>query len=192
MADRPAGNRASANRENAARSTGPASAAGKARASRNALGQGLFAGIEADGLLTGRARKLAARLTAQAAGPAAGEHVQALAEAVAQRSVEISHIRALRQAAFLAAQLRAASGGTLAHSAQTLAALTERFGADTVSRLKRFLAQGERDLKDESERTTLALRNGLKRLAALDHHEARMLSARTQLIRRLDAERGQG
>lgn len=179
-------NRGRANRANAARSTGPTSPEGKARASRNALLHGLAAGLEPKPLLTGRARKLAASLLAEVPG---GPDRPALAAAVAERTIEISHIRALRQAVFVGAELRVAAGGPLAHSAETLAELTLRYGAESVAKLKAYLAAGERDAKNDEERAALALGPGLKRLAVLDRYEREALSARTRLIRRLDDER---
>jgi len=194
LAERPAGNRARANRANAARSTGPTSAEGKARVSRNNLGSGLFAGFEGDALLTGRARKLAARLAAEA-GPTGGELVPMLAAAIAERSVELSHLRALRQAAVLGAQGRAAAEADRPVSLQTaalFAALMERLGDEAApERMRRSRGDGC-DREDEAERTALALRRDLKRLAALDRYEARALAARKRLIRRLDEARAEG
>ena len=177
---------AQANRANAARSTGPTSSEGKARASRNALHHGLFAAQEENTLLTGRAGKLAARLAAEAPG---GPGLPTLTAAIAEKTVELSRIRALRQAAFLSAELRAAAEGSVVHTPETLERLARRFGAARVATLQAYLAAGGREAKDETERAALALAAGLKRLATLDRYEKRALSARAKLIRRLDAER---
>ena len=177
---------ARANRANAARSTGPTSVEGKARASRNALRHGLAAAIDENPLLAGRARKLAARLEAEGPG---GAGLAALTAAIAERTVELSRIRALRQAAFLSAELRAAAEGSVVHTPETLERLARRFGAARVATLQAYLAAGGREAKDETERAALALAAGLKRLATLDRYEKRALSARAKLIRRLDAER---
>ena len=178
--------RLQANRTNAARSTGPTSAEGKARASRNALHHGLFAAQEENTLLTGRAGKLAARLAAEVPG---GPGLPTLAAAIAEKTVELSRIRALRQAAFLGAELRAAAEGPVIHTPETLERLARRYGAARVATLQAYLAAGGREAKDETERAALALADGLKRLATLDRYEKRALSARAKLIRRLDAER---
>ena len=178
--------RIQANRANAARSTGPVSLSGKARASRNALHHGLFAAQDENPLLAGRAGKLAAHLEAEAPG---GPGLPTLTAAIAEKTIELSRIRALRQAAFLGAELRAAAGGHLAHTPETLERLARRYGTARVATLTAFLAAGGREAKDETERAALALAAGLKRLATLDRYEKRALSARAKLIRRLDAER---
>ena len=177
---------ARANRANAARSIGPTSAKGKARASRNALHHGLFAAQQENPLLAGRAGKLAARLAAEAPG---GPGLPTLAAAIAEKTIELSHIRALRQAAFLSAELRAAAEGPVVHTPETLARLARRYGAARLATLQAYLVAGGREAKDETKRAALALAAGLKRLATLDRYEKRALSARAKLIRRLDAER---
>ena len=135
---------------------------------------------------SGRAGKLAARLAAEAPG---GPGLPTLAAAIAEKTIELSRIRALRQAAFLGAELRAAAEGPVVHTPETLERLARRFGAARVATLQAYLAAGGREAKDETERAALALAAGLKRLATLDRYEKRALSARAKLIRRLDAER---
>jgi len=81
-----------ANRRNAARSTGPRSAAGRARSSRNAMRHGLAANPSTDDALSANAERLAALF----AGEGAGRDRLALARLAAEAQLTILRARAAR------------------------------------------------------------------------------------------------
>jgi hypothetical protein len=79
-----------ANRRNAARSTGPRSAAGRDRARRNAMRHGLLANDPKDDALCAKTERLAALL----AGEAAGGDQLALARLAAEAQLAVLRARA--------------------------------------------------------------------------------------------------
>src|SRR5690242_19909545 len=93
----PAGPRANerlraANRANAARSTGPRTAAGKAAVARNALRHGLSLPVLADPALAAEAAALAERI----ASPAASEARRAAALRIVEAQVDVLRVRRVR------------------------------------------------------------------------------------------------
>jgi hypothetical protein len=83
-----------ANRVNAARSTGPRTAAGKAAVARNALRHGLSLPVLADATLAADVSALAERI----AGEGASEAHRAAALAVAEAQVDVLRVRRVREA----------------------------------------------------------------------------------------------
>ena len=81
------------NQRNAAASSGPKSAAGKARSSRNALRHGLAIPIWADRALAAEAEELARQM----AGANASREVLGLARAVADAQTDVLRIRRARR-----------------------------------------------------------------------------------------------
>jgi hypothetical protein len=82
----------SANRQNAGASTGPKSAAGKARSSANARRHGLAVAIWSETALTAEAAALAKHI----AGSSASQQVMAHARQVADAQVEVVRVRRWR------------------------------------------------------------------------------------------------
>jgi hypothetical protein len=81
-----------ANRANAARSTGPRTAAGKAAVARNALRHGLSLPVLADPALAPEVATLAERI----ASPGAGEARRAAAFRIAEAQVDVLRVRRVR------------------------------------------------------------------------------------------------
>jgi hypothetical protein len=81
-----------ANRRNAARSTGPRSAAGRARSSRNAVRHGLLANFSKDDALSAKTENLAALL----ADEGAPQDRLALAQLAAEAQMTVLRVRASR------------------------------------------------------------------------------------------------
>lgn len=81
-----------ANRENAARSTGPKSSAGKARAAKNAVRHGLAISVLASPELEREVEQLAHLL----AGAGASEARLTLARAIAEAQIDLKRIRMVR------------------------------------------------------------------------------------------------
>jgi hypothetical protein len=81
-----------ANRRNAARSTGPRSAAGRGRSSRNAMRHGLLANFSRDDALSAKTENLAAVL----AGEGAPRDRSALARLAAEAQMTVLRVRAAR------------------------------------------------------------------------------------------------
>lgn len=90
-----------ANRANAARSTGPRTHAGKARAARNARRHGLSVPVLADPALVPEVEALASKLAGEGATPAR----RAAAVRIAEAQVDVGRIRRFRRA--LTAELSA-------------------------------------------------------------------------------------
>ena len=82
-----------ANRRNALKSTGPKTAEGRARASKNARTHGLSISIFADALLNAKVEELARKISGQT--PSAEE--MASARQVAEAQVSLDHIRSVRR-----------------------------------------------------------------------------------------------
>lgn len=108
-----------ANRRNARASTGPRSAAGKARAARNARRHGLAVSIWSDASLTTDAEALAIELAGRDASPA----ILALSRRIAEAQIDLRRIRATRQ--HLIAAKVTNSDPAAGHDLKNLAPLTK-------------------------------------------------------------------
>jgi hypothetical protein len=84
--------KADANRTNAQKSTGPKTAHGKARASRNAHRLGLSLLVLADPVLSDKVEALAREI----AGEAADDHIFALACRIAEAQIDLQRVRYAR------------------------------------------------------------------------------------------------
>jgi len=129
-----------ANRKNASRSSGPRTAAGKARTSRNALRHGLSVSILDDDLkLSVAAERLACRLLDAGGNASLLRHARLLAQA----ELEVLRVRATRIALIKALAEGAGEGSTRMLNAflralpQLLA--LERYERRTLSRRKRLV-----------------------------------------------------
>jgi hypothetical protein len=174
-----------ANRQNARKSTGPRSRAGRKRASRNSYRHGLSSGV--------------------AAAAECGKHVEALAQKIAGRgadAVTLEIARSIARAEFELAQIR-----------RIRVALLERmseFGEFEVRRIsiKEEIRQCRRALKRgdplfalspalpapempsaEPARTAEAVRRALPELVKLDRYERRATARRDRLVARLALEK---
>ncbi|HEY1545654.1 MAG TPA: hypothetical protein VGG01_24895 [Xanthobacteraceae bacterium] len=111
MSDAPGRSRARASRANARKSTGPKSAAGKARVARNARRHGLTVPLLADEVLAREVDDLARRIEASVTGAALDGTGHALACRIAETLIDLRRVRSVKLplVAELAADLRNAA-----------------------------------------------------------------------------------
>ncbi len=154
-----------ANRLNAKKSTGPRTAAGRARVAQNALVHGLDAVAMPDK----RLRAEIDRLTHLIAGQGADEDVVAAARNIARAQVELGQIRQVRFYFWKCVLEAEKTGG---NKRAKLPRLRKR---DSIGRLLRMI-----------DKQTDVYPTPLERLARLDRNERRALSRRKSAIRILD------
>jgi hypothetical protein len=135
-----------ANRRNAARSTGPRSAAGRARSSRNAMRHGLLGNHSKDDALCAKTERLAALL----AGEGAGQDRLALARLAAEAQLTILRARAARVRLLeeaLAACPNSGADGSAWADPRVLAELIKfsRYEGEALSRRRRRLWMMDRE-----------------------------------------------
>jgi hypothetical protein len=180
-----------ANRANARRSTGPRTAAGRARVARNAVRHGLSVSVLADPRLGGKALALARHIAGE-------DGAFDLALAVAEATLDLRRIRDRRDDLLAGAVTAATSTmATIGAAACTASPETNR-GApiprDGFTNLDRVAPQVGKleasvDAAADGERASAALRELAPELRRLDRYERRALSRRKTAIRRLDAAR---
>ncbi len=171
--------KAAANRRNARKSTGPRSAGGKRRASRNAFRHGLTASVISDA----DRRKHVERLARKIAGSTADAITLYLARSAAAAQLDIVQIRRIKVALID----RILACGELGKPALF----------DSVHQVKRFfngLDRGELILpplvnnagasmpSTEPERSAEAMRRALPELAAFVRYERRAVARRDQAV----------
>jgi len=171
-----------ANRNNARASTGPRTAAGKERATRNARKHGLSVPIMADASLAAEVKILARQI----AGEGANDRLQELAARVAEAQIDILRIRRARYELIAAARFD--SEKLLSEDWDI--ELARHWGCPKRVRIPRSLKRAiEKEVEEELWGPTLA--DCIGRLAAIDRYERRALSGRKFAIRAFDAGRRQ-
>jgi len=178
-----------ANRTNAKRSTGPRTAEGKARASRNALGHGLAIPITANQTFQAEINQLA-RAIVESCGPGANLD---LATRVAEAQVDLNRVRCARNQLISRAlqenhapdNAQPVHTGDLSHT--FLCKLL--FNRETSSKILRaFAKDGAAELAESLEERHARLLDSIaKELNALGRYESRALSRRKFAVRALDA-----
>jgi hypothetical protein len=98
-----------ANRANAKRSTGPKTAAGKLRSSRNAFRHGLSGPLPSDPATSAKVDRIAGEF----AGDQAGEHRKAAAQDVARAQMELLRIRSIRSEHLAKIEINGGLGGNM-------------------------------------------------------------------------------
>jgi hypothetical protein len=170
-----------ANRNNARASTGPRTAAGKARTARNAKKHGLNLPIMADPSLAAEAKALAQEI----AGEGANDQLQQLAARIAEAQIELLRVRRARHELLSRARFSSDDEPILPEDWDV--ELARRWGYDKP---KRFMPRAlkhsiEKSFEEELFGPTLAA--CAARLAAMDRYEQRALSRRKFAIREFDA-----
>ena len=164
-------------------STGPKTAAGKARSARNALRHGLSLPIFSDPALS----QEAATLARQIAGADAAPQFQELARPIAEAQIDLRRIRAERHDLITRA-LRNPDYDSRANSDKKL-----NVALRIIGRYSRFedIPPEEVTLLDTKpegpEKFAAILTDIAQRLPALDRYEARALSRRKRAIQAFDA-----
>jgi hypothetical protein len=96
MSSAPESARARASRANARKSTGPKSAAGKARVRRNGRRHGLTVSVLADEVLAGEVEDLARRIEVSETGAALDAKGHALACRIAEALIDLCRVRTVK------------------------------------------------------------------------------------------------
>jgi hypothetical protein len=174
-----------ANRQNARKSTGPRSHAGRKRASRNSYRHGLCSGV--------------------AAAAECAKHVEALAQKIAGRgpdAVTIEIARSVARAEFELAQIRRVKVALIARMSEFGEFEVWRISIkEEIRRCGRALKRGDPIFalspalsapempSVESERTAEAVRRALPELVKLDRYERRASARRDRASRQIVARR---
>jgi hypothetical protein len=166
-----------ANRENAKRSTGPKTAAGKARSARNARRHGLSVPISSDQQLAVEANDLACRITGDQPDPQLAKTSRAVAEA----ELEVVRARRFRLDLMQGAFPGRANASLLAPSERAQAAIGPDDGV--ISASKQQSSAGLR----ATENAALDIVDLTKQLESADRYERRASSRRKFAIRAFDA-----
>jgi hypothetical protein len=170
-----------ANRNNARASTGPRTAAGKARAERNAQKHGLSVPIMADPSLAAEVKVLAQKI----AGEGANDQLQQIAARVAEAQIDLARVRRARCELLSRARL---SPGPSIFPEDWDIQMARRWGSDKPKRMSRAHKRSiEKSIEQDEFGPTLA--DCAARLAAMDRYERRALSRRKFAIREFAARK---
>ena len=173
-----------ANRANARASTGPRTAAGKARVARNALRHGLSLPVSADPRLAAEVKALARAI----AGEGANGELQQLAIRIAEAQIDLVRIRRARHRLLSRGLSNTPEQATPIEVYQELVdGLAQRMGSDEPMphRLRMPLIA---DLVAQEDVVT-CLADCADRLEAMDRYERRAMSRRKFAIREFDVAR---
>jgi hypothetical protein len=187
-----------ANRRNAQRSTGPKSAAGRARAARNSIRHGLAARVVAETPAADRGRRLADAMIGD--GPRS-EAIEALARVAAEAQQTIEQVNAARTLIFERPQptvrpyRTARARKALAEIKRTVTDFSpeaaELMGKQRIQTVLDFVAfkEAEESLwlpQTESERRAVILEEVAGRLLRLERYQRRALSRRRRALNDLE------
>ncbi len=175
-----------ANRRNAQKSTGPRSASGKKRASKNSFRHGLSKPMS--GLPFSRAIEVLAR---SIVGEGASASTLGLGRQAAEAMLALDQIRRMELGliALVSAFGRLETPNTFASKRDEVAWVMQTFLGVTPKRPPKFAVDELAPMpKEEPERTIEAVRRGLPALLRLQRYEARAIAKRDHAVRAIALE----